>query len=162
MIPPTQDPDHPVSAHVLAEGEAHLGAPLRALRGSYLALLRSFDGLEDGLDPSPLLIHLPGHTEQSLRATPLLELYHAGKRWRKALDTAITEAAAGRVPADELQAFLANKAALTIDGADALLAGLLRGRRDGRTDLASQIEGVGLDALVDDLFGGGLVVIPPL
>jgi hypothetical protein len=38
-----------------------------------------------------------------------------------------------------------------------LLAGLLRGRRDGRTDLASQIEGVGLDALVDDLLSGGFV-----
>lgn len=56
------------------EGEAQLGAPLRALRGSYLALMRSLDGLEDGLDPSPLLIHVPWHNELSLRGTPLLEL----------------------------------------------------------------------------------------
>ncbi len=139
------------------EGEGQLGAPLRALRGSYLALLRSLDGLEDGLDPSPLLIHVPGHNEQSLRATPLLELYLAGTRWRKALDTAVMEAAAGRVPADELQAFLANKGALTLDAADAWLAGLLRRRHDDQTDLAAELEGVSLEALVDDLLNGGLV-----
>jgi hypothetical protein len=140
-----------------SDSEAQLGAPVRALRGSHLALLRSLDGLQDGLDPTPLLVHVPGHNEQSLRATPLLELYHAGKRWRKALETAVTEAAAGRVPAEDLQAFLAKSTPLTLDTADAWLAGLLRGRRDGASDLAEALDGVGLNALVDDLLSGGLV-----
>ena len=48
-----------------------------------------------GLDPEPLLIHLPGYgTSASVAETPVLELYKAGHELKKGLPTLITEPAA--------------------------------------------------------------------
>ncbi len=52
---------------------------------------------------------MPGHTEDSVRETPILEAYLAGIRFRKALPTLIREAAGGRVRPDELEDFLARE-----------------------------------------------------
>ncbi len=72
-------------------------APVVAFRGSYLAMLLTLEPYGNGLDREPLLIHMPGHTEETIRQTPILELYRAGYRYRRALDTLIREAATGRV-----------------------------------------------------------------
>lgn len=83
-------------------------APVIAFRGSYLQLLFDLEAYGNGLDPDRLLIHMPGHTEETIRKTPILELYKPGKRFRKALPTLIREAATGRLSPNEVEAYLAN------------------------------------------------------
>jgi hypothetical protein len=80
-------------------------APVIPFRGSYLDLLFALEPYGDKVDPEPLLIHMPGHTEQTIRKTPLLELYRAGKRYRRALDTLVREAATGKLPPDTIETY---------------------------------------------------------
>lgn len=86
------------------------GLPYRveAFRGSFLELMTTLEPVTDGAVAPRLLLHLPGFTEERVRASPLLELYAAGARFRKALATLIAEAAAGEVPPAAIEAFLAN------------------------------------------------------
>ena len=69
---------------------------VRAYRGSHLALMLALDGLAAGTEKTPLVVHLPGFNEESVRATPALEGYAAGVRYRKALDTLRTTPAGHR------------------------------------------------------------------
>lgn len=39
-----------------------------ALRGSYLEVIQQLAGIEDDVGPTPLVLHLPGHTEESIKA----------------------------------------------------------------------------------------------
>lgn len=89
------------------DGPARVGAPVLAYRGSYLELMRQLAPMTDGVDPSPLLVHVPGANQESIKQTPLLELNDTGYQFRKGLETLIREAAAGRVKPDEVDAFLA-------------------------------------------------------
>lgn len=50
------------------------------MRGSYLELMLGLEDLEDGVGMTPLIVHVPGHTENSIAETPLFELYRAGRR----------------------------------------------------------------------------------
>lgn len=93
--------------------------PVTGFRGSFLALLFQLEPYGSGLDRQPLLIHMPGFNEESIRKTPLLELYEAGVRFRKSLDTLIREAATTRVTPDEVDRFLAKQPSL--EEADAWL-----------------------------------------
>jgi hypothetical protein len=93
--------------------------PVVGFRGSFLALLFELEPYGSGLDRMPLLIHMPGYNEESIRKTPLLELYEAGVRFRKSLDTLIREAATARVNSDEIDRFLAKQPSL--EEADAWL-----------------------------------------
>ncbi len=129
---------------------------IRLLRGSYLALMLQLDGVANGAAKVPLLLHLPGHTEESVRATPLLELYEAGTRFRKALPTAVTEAAAGMVPPDDIAAFLRERSKLTLAEADAWLAARLTGGQRGPLAVLQAMQPA---AVLDDLLtaGGGPV-----
>lgn len=124
-----------------------------AYRGSHLAMMLQAQGLATGADRTPLLVHLPRFTEESVKDSPALELYSAGVRYRKALDTLVTEAAAGRVRPELIQAFLAEPG-LTLDRADAWLAALLDDRGGG---LAAVLQAMSLPALVDDLLSRGNV-----
>jgi PglZ domain len=83
-------------------------APVIAFRGSYLEMILALDNYGNGLDPEPLLIHLPNHTEETVRTTPILELYRAGNRFRKALPTLVREAANGHLKPDEIEAYVNN------------------------------------------------------
>ncbi len=56
-----------------------------------------------------------------MRQTPLLELYSAGVRYRKSLDTLVNEAAGGKVRPEQIAAFQA-KGGLSLEGADAWLS----------------------------------------
>ena len=103
---------------------------VHAFRGSHLALMMALDGVAAGTEKVPLVIHLPGFTEETVRQTPLFELYAAGVRYRKALDTLVTEAAAGRVRPDQIASFKAQPG-MTLAGADAWLE-RAPGRRRGR------------------------------
>ena len=126
---------------------------VRAYRGSHLALMTSLEGLAGGADKVPLVVHMPGFTEETIRDTPLYELYAAGTRYRKALDTLITEAATGRVRPDRIAAFT-EQPGVTLDGADAWLASRLSGGDDG---IAAQLRAMQPVAMFDDLLTGGYV-----
>ncbi len=93
--------------------------PVVGFRGSFLELLFKLEPYGSGLDKHPLLVHMPGFNEESIRKTPLLELYAPGFRFRKALDTLIREAATARMAPAEVDAFLAGKP--TLEAADAWL-----------------------------------------
>ena len=127
--------------------------PVVGLRGSYLDAMMQLERLFDTVDPVPLILHLPGHNEESIRSTPLLELYRPGRRFRKALDTLVTEAAGGRVPPEEIRSFLGNGPA-DLAAADAWLARQLDRPEGG---FAEQLEAMSPNAVVDDLLNQGFV-----
>lgn len=103
--------------------------PVRCLRGSYLELIRSLDGVADGVTTAPLIVHVPGHTEDTISHTPLYEVYCAGRRFRRALPTLIREAAHGVATPEAIDAFLGGTPSL--EDADAWLAALAAPRADG-------------------------------
>ena len=45
-------------------------APVVPFRGSYLAMMLALERHGNGLDPEPLLLHMPGHTEESIATPP--------------------------------------------------------------------------------------------
>ena len=126
---------------------------VRAYRGSHLALMLSLEGLAGGADGAQLVVHLPGFNEENVRETPLYELYAAGVRYRKALDTLVTDAAAGRVLPDQIAAFK-EQPGLSLEGADGWLSALLEDREGG---LRAQLRAMKPTAVLDDLLGGGHV-----
>jgi hypothetical protein len=86
--------------------------PVVGFRGSFLDLLFNLEPFGSGLDKQPLLIHMPGFNEESIRQTPVLELYEPGVRFRKGLDTLVREAATSRVAPAEVETFLAKQPSL--------------------------------------------------
>lgn len=127
--------------------------PVLAFRGSFLELMLALEGQSAGLDPSPLLLHMPGFTEETIRRTPLLELYELGVRFRKAPETLVREVASGRVAPDAIDRWLA-QGPVDLAATEAWLAGQLTSTREG---LASLLEELGaapvLDAAVELLQG---------
>lgn len=118
-----------------AKGE--LPFPVIGFRGSFLELLFELETFGSGLDKQPLLVHMPGFNEETIRHTPLLELYEPGVRFRKNLDTLIREAATGRVAPADVDAFVATQP--TLEQADAWLSS------------ATAQSTVGLAAMLDEL-----------
>ena len=137
----------------LAHDAGTLPYAVRAFRGSHLDLMLALDGLAAGTEKVPLVIHLPGFNEESVRATPLFEVYAAGVRYRKALDTLVTEAAAGRVRPDQIASFKAQPD-MSLAGADAWLSALLDAA-EGR--LGAQLRAMKPTAVFDDLLTGGSI-----
>ncbi len=105
---------------VVKQAKGEFPFPVVGFRGSFLELLRKLEDFGSGLDKQPLLVHMPGFTEQSIRSTPMLELYEPGAPFRKALDTLIREAATARVAPAEVERFLAKLP--SVEEADAWLA----------------------------------------
>ena len=124
---------------------------IRALRGSLLSLMLSLEGLAGGTEKVPLVIHLPGFNMDTVRDTPIFELYEAGVRFRKALDTLITEAAAGRVRPDQIDAFK-EQSERSLEDSDAWLAALLE---DGEGGLAAQLRAMQPTEVLNHLLAGG-------
>jgi PglZ domain len=122
-------------------------APVVAFRGSYLEMLFALEPYANGLDPEPLLIHMPGHTEETIRKTPILELYHAGYRYRKALETLIREAATGRVSPDNIENYLKNNVT-DLASAETWLQNAISQPQAG---LAAYLESLSLEWLLDGL-----------
>ena len=104
--------------------EGKFAAPVVAYRGSYLELFLALESAQEGLDSEPLLLHIPGHTDVSIRSTPLLEAYRSGTRFERALPTLVREVASGRVSAAEVERFLGVDA-LTLEKAEVWLQGHL-------------------------------------
>ena len=126
---------------------------LLAYRGSHLALMLEAEGVAAGVERTGAVLHLPRFTEERVHASPVLEMYAAGVRYRKALDTLVTDTAAGRVQPEVIKAFLAEPG-LTLERADAWLAALLDERAGG---LAAQLQAMSVPAIIDDLLSGGFV-----
>ncbi len=120
--------------------------PVVGFRGSFLDLLFQLEPYGSGLDKQPLLIHMPGFNEESIRKTPVLELYAPGFRFRKALDTAIREAAVARVAPAEVEALIARKPSL--EQADAWLASAVS---EGTFGLAAALDEFGPRMLTEAL-----------
>jgi hypothetical protein len=122
---------------------------VRRFRGSYLETILA---LENDLDQRlPLIVHVPGHNKDSIKQTPLLEVYSAGRSHERKLATVVRHAALGLASADVIDKFLAGET--TVESADAWLASL-RNVRDGtERDLSS----VSPEALLDALLPGGLL-----
>ena len=80
--------------------------PVTAYRGSFLELIFQLDEFVDRTEHRAVLIHMPGHNEESIRETPVFEHYAAGKRYRKKLETLVEEVAAGDVAPREIDAFV--------------------------------------------------------
>lgn len=100
--------------------EGKFAAPVIAYRGSYLELFLALESAQEGLDSEPLLLHVPGHTDVSIRNTPLLEAYRSGTRFERALPTLVREVASGRVSAAEVERFLGEDS-LTLEKAETWL-----------------------------------------
>lgn len=86
--------------------------PVLHFDGSFLELMLALEKYENGLHADKLLIHMPGFNEQSIAETPLYELFKAGKRYRKALDTLIEDACMGLVRPEDSKAFRETKPSL--------------------------------------------------
>jgi hypothetical protein len=138
---------------VAARKAGELPYEVRAFRGSHLALMMQLEGIASGTEKVPVVIHLPEFTEETVKYTPLLELYAAGVRYRKGLTTIVTEAAAGRVRPELIEAFK-SAGELTLDGADVWLSSLLD---DAEGGIAAQLRAMKPEAVFDDLLGGGFV-----
>lgn len=123
---------------------------VRAFRGSHLELMLALEGLEGGVEKTPLVVHLPGFNEESVRQTPLFEFYAAGARFRKALSTLLTEAASGKAQPDVIAAFQA-RGGFTLEEADEWLTALL----DDGNGFTAMLRSLNPGALLDDLLGGG-------
>ncbi len=107
--------------------------PVVAFRGSFLDLLLALEPYGNGLSNEQLLVHMPGYNEESIRQTPILELYEAGVRFRKALDTLVRESAHARVVQSELDAFLATPR--TLEETDTWLSAHVSARAGGLAGL---------------------------
>ena len=151
------DKDKHYSAYVDELVERHARgeffAPVVAFRGTYLEMLLALESYNNREDPDRLLIHMPGHTEESIRKTPVLELYHAGYRYRRALDTLIREATTGRVSPAELEHYFSS-------GVSDLAAAeqWLENASQPQNDLASYLESLSLEWIVDGMLGEGKVL----
>jgi hypothetical protein len=120
--------------------------PVVGFRGSYLELLLQLENYGNGLDPDRLLIHLPNHNTQTVKQTPLLELYRAGKRYEKALPTLVREAVTGKVAPDAIADFL-KTTDLTLAGAETWLDQQLNRHNSSTGDLGDEFRNylAGLD-----------------
>lgn len=141
---------HFVDTLMQARARGELPYQVLAFRDSYLELMLALAEVGEGVDKPRLLLHLPGFTEEKVRRSPLLELYEPGVRYRKALDTLINEAAAGRVRPEQLVAFKARTGA-TLTEADQWLSALLA---DSDTGLAAQLRALKPTAVLDELLEG--------
>ena len=115
--------------------------------GSFLELMLELEDVMSGVDATRAVIHLPGFNEELIKATPLLELYKAGTRYRKALETLVRDAAAGKVRPDQIDEFV-QRGSVSLAAADVWLHDL---QTTGSEGLASHLRNVSLTELVDDL-----------
>lgn len=127
-----------------------LREPVVAYRGSFLETMLALEPYGMGIDNEPLLVHLPGLTEITVRETPLLAVYEAGQRFRKSLDTLVREVAHGKVQPEEVESFI-NTPGLTLAAADLWLAGRMVGARG---EFAKQLELLGIEHVAMKVLAG--------
>lgn len=102
--------------------------PVLAFRGSFLELMLALEHEGSTIDKPLLLVHLPGYNNlpaqqslNSVRSTPLLELYESAHPFQQNLASLVSAAANGRLPLPEIESFVAEPG-LSLATADAWLA----------------------------------------
>lgn len=128
------------------------GSPYSVVRfdGSYLELMLALKDFCGGAHPDKLLVHLPGLNKETVKETPVFELYKAGKVFEKALATVVREAAVGLARPEEIDAFV-RAPGLSLEAADRWL----EGQRERPTDKVSLLlDALGTDEVVLDLVRG--------
>ena len=138
---------------IALRSENRLPYPVHSYRGSFLELLLELEPLANGVDRPPLLVHLPGFNQDTVKGTPLLELFAAGQCFTRDLESLVTDAAAGRVRPEQITAFRESGRG-TLSNADAWLSAMLA-VQDGA--LGGQLREVSLTSLVDDLLNEGVI-----
>ena len=128
---------------------ADLPYEVLAFRGSHLALMLALESKAGGVERARLVIHLPGFNEDSVKSTPLLELYAAGVRYRKKLSTLVGEAAAGKVRREAIEA-TQQREDLTLDAADLWLTAAMDARAVG---VGPKLQAMTVHQIVDGLLG---------
>lgn len=146
-------------AERLAQVHTHGGVPYKVVvfRGSYLELMVALEDVGAGTQPAPAVIYAPEQDDDSIKNTPLCELFQAGKRYQKGMGTLVTEAAAGHVHPDRLAEFLRRKE-WTLEQADTWLQASLAPQgseaNGGEWAMVRHLKPTGL---LDDLWNGGFV-----
>lgn len=120
--------------------------PVVGFRRSLLELVLLLESYGSGLDKQRLLVHMPGFNEETIRQTPMLELYEPGVRFRKALDTLVREAAHGRVLPEQIDSFLTGNP--TLKDADTWLAAAVS---EDALGLATVLDDIGPTLLIEGL-----------
>lgn len=128
----------------LGTGAYDFTYPVLSYRGSYLELMFALEGYANGDRPEHVLVHLPGLNKETVKETPIFELYKAGISFEKNLSTLVREAARGMATPDEIDATLSGSD-LTLSAADQWLQRLQEQPRDG---LALLLNTLGLDDVV--------------
>jgi len=124
--------------------------PVIAFRGSYLELMLGLERFGNGLYPEKVLVHLSGLNKDTVKETPVYEMYKAGTVFEKGLATLVREAALGSATPEETETFVRSPG-LTLAGADEWLATL---RAQPRDTLTLLLESIGRDHVVMELLGG--------
>ena len=107
----------------LRDGAFGFSYPVVAYRGSYLELMLALEPYGNGLYADHVLIHLPGLNKDTVKETPVYELYKAGTVFEKNLGTLVREAAVGTATPEEVEAFV-RAPGLDLDRADQWLDAL--------------------------------------
>lgn len=138
---------HLVDQLQVMRSSGELTYDVHTFRGSFLELLFEIEPLTGGTSAKPLVVHMPGFNSDSIRATPLLELYLAGNVFQKSLETLVSEAASGKVLPAYIDAFRQQKD-LSLANADTWLDSMLG--NSGST-IAGKLRLVSIESLIDDL-----------
>lgn len=140
----------------LAQGGS-FPAPVLGYRCSFLELLLALEHAQEGLDSEPLLLHVPGHSDVTIRSTPLLEAYRAGTRFERALPTLVREVATGHVSPTEIERFLAQESP-DLARAEAWLQSFLQQQHSGLAATLSHLKPEAfLCALLGDQWTEGML-----
>ncbi|WP_437310917.1 BREX-6 system phosphatase PglZ [Sorangium sp. So ce388] len=138
------DQQYTALVDALRAGAFGFSYPVVAYRGSYLELMLALDPHGNGLHPDHVLLHLPGVNKETVKETPVFELYKAGVVFEKSLSTLVREAAVGTATLEQTDAFV-RAPALSLDKADRWLEELRAEPKEGITLL---LESRGLDDVV--------------
>ncbi|EMI44535.1 BREX-6 system phosphatase PglZ [Rhodopirellula sp. SWK7] len=132
-------------ARMQADGK--LPYAVHAFRGSHLQLLFDLRMVSSSPSRHPMVIHMPGFNRDSVKQTPILELYLAGRSFEKRFSTLVTDAATGNVTPEQIKAFLSD-GETSIAAADEWLTDMLR---SGGNSIAAQLHSLSAESLLDDL-----------
>ena len=122
---------------------------VKAFRGSHLQLMLELEPLTSTSTRHPLVVHMPTFNVETVKQTPLLELYLAGRSFQKRLTTLVTEAGTGKVPPEQLKE-LCSRRDLTLALADAWLDRMLR---QDDSELAGSLRMMSVPSVLDGLLG---------
>ena len=134
------------------QDDGKLPYAVHAFRGTHLQLLFDLRTVSSSPSRHPMVVHMPGFNRDSIKETPFLELYLAGRGFEKKFSTLVTEAATGKVTPEQIKVFL-SEGSKSIAIADEWLTDMLR---TGGNSVTTQLHALSAESLIDDL----LSVVP--